>query len=91
MSTAKKIKLMHTEAEVLRLREQRLFELPLDMVKVKSYNQQIDELDLQLRAARLVADYSAQDEAALQARYDHVWNLSQDFKYEVYTHVRFLN
>jgi hypothetical protein len=48
-------------------------------------------LDLQLRAARLVADYSAQDEAALQARYDHVWNLSQDFKYEVYTHVRFLN
>jgi hypothetical protein len=91
MSTAKKIKLMHTEEEVLRLREQRLFELPLDMVKVKSYNQQIDELDLQLRAARLVADYSAQDEAALQARYDHVWNLSQDFKYEVYTHVRFLN
>lgn len=91
MSTAKKIKLMHTEEEVLRLREQRLFELPLDMVKIKSYNQQIDELDLQLRAARLVADYSAQDEAALQARYDHVWNLSQDLKYEVYTHVRFLN
>jgi hypothetical protein len=91
MSTTKKIKLMHTPEKVLQLREQRLFELPLDMVKVKSYNQQIDELDLQLRAARLVAGYSEADEAALQARYDHVWNLSQDFKYEVYTNIKFLN
>ncbi|WP_342644727.1 hypothetical protein [Mucilaginibacter sp. CSA2-8R] len=91
MSTAKKIKLMHTPEKVLQLREQRLFELPLAMVKVKSYNQQLDELDLQLRAARLVACYCCHDEADLQARYDHIWNLSQDFKYEVYTHVRFLN
>ncbi len=91
MNTAKKIKLMHTVEKVLQLREQRLFELPLAMVKVKSYNQQIDELDLQLRAARLVADYCPHDEAALQQRYDHIWNLSQDFKYEVYTNIKFLN